>query len=173
MDITLLYAIGLGSVLLIPLLANIGPWLPCVTFSTPSLLQRLSRSLTYPHLIRRHRFLGPWTCLDLMIQLVYIALNSFCVVFRVSDIEEAGVRAGNLSLINMVLLFLGPHLSHLADILGISLRNVRVMHRSAGLMFSSLILVHVFVMLFSQKSFPLRSIPNLSAVVVGAPNITL
>jgi hypothetical protein len=167
MDIILGYAIALGGVLLIPVLINILPWLLYLTFSTPSFVQQALRYLKYPYLVRRHRFVGPWTCADIIIQLVYIAGNSFCLGFRVSNIAKAGVRAGNLSLINMIPLFLGPHLGFLADILGISLSTFQLIHRSARMMSCSLVLFHLLTMLVSNTSFPLRGIVNLSAVVVS------
>ncbi len=166
MEITLGYAIALGGVLLIHLLINLLPSLPYLTFSTPPFLQQLLRYLTYPYLVRRHQFLGPWTCAGLIIQLVYIACNSLCVGFRVSDIAKAAIRAGNLSLINMIPLFLGPHLGFLADILGISLSTFRLMHRSAGMMSCSLVLFHILAMLASHTAFHLRGIANISAAVV-------
>ena len=167
MEITLVYAIALGGVLLIPLLINHLPWLPYLTFSIPPSLQQILRYLTYPYLVRRHQFLGPWTCAGLIIQLVYIACNSFCVGFRVSDIAKAGVRAGNLSLINMIPLFLGPHQGFLADILGISLSTFRLMYYSAGIMSCSLALFHVLAILVSHTAFPLRGTANLFAVIVS------
>ncbi|PVH67378.1 hypothetical protein DL98DRAFT_643971, partial [Cadophora sp. DSE1049] len=98
---------------------------------------------------------------------IYIAGNSFCLGFR-ADIAKAGVRAGNLSLINMIPLFSGPHLGSLADLLGISLSTFRLMHRSAGIMSCSLVLFHVLAVFVSHTAFSLRGIANLSAVVSGA-----
>jgi hypothetical protein len=163
MEITLGYAIALGGILLIPVL------LPCFwycTLFTPSFLRYALNFLTYPYLIRRHRFLGPWTYADIIIQLFYIAINAFCLSFRVtSDIAKAGMRAGNLSLINMIPLFLGPHLSFLADILGISLSTFRLIHRSAGLMSLGLACLHVVFSFASHTAFSLHS--NRAAVVVS------
>ena len=167
MEITLGYAIALGGVLLIPLIINLLPCLPYLRPFTPTFLQQVFKYLTYPYLVRRHRYLGPWTRADIIIQLVYIAGNSFCLGFRVSDIAKAGVRAGNLSLINMIPLFLGPHLGFLADILGVSLSAFRLMHRSAGLMSSGLVLLHVLATLVSHTAFSLRGVTSLSAVVVS------
>lgn len=174
MEITLVYAIALGGVLLTLLLINLIPWFPYLTLSTPTFLQQALRYLTYPYLVRRHRFLGPWTCADIMIQLAYIASNSFCIGFRVSDVAKASVRAGSLSLINMIPLFLGPHLGFLADILGISLSTFRLLHRSAGLMSFGLALFHMLAMLvFHVETFSLRGIANISAVVVSIPVTTI
>ena len=167
MEITMAYAVALGGVLLILALINLLPGLPYLTISTPRFLQRALRYLTYPYLVRRHRFWGPWTCADIIIQIVYIGCNAFCIRFPASDITEAGVRAGYLSLINMIPLFLGPHLGFLADILGVSLSTFRLMHRSAGMMSCSLFLFHVLAKLVSHTAFAFRGIANLSAVVVS------
>ncbi|CZR52131.1 uncharacterized protein PAC_02008 [Phialocephala subalpina] len=169
MEITLVYAIALGGVLLIPLLINLLPWLPYLTFSTPPFLQQILRYLKYAYLVRRHQFLGPWTFADILLQVIYIASNSVCLCLPDLHIAKAGMRAGNLSLINMIPLFLGPHLGFLADILGVSLSTFRLMHRSAGVMSCSLVLFHVLAMLVSHTVFPLRGTANLSAVVWSIP----
>jgi len=165
MEITLAYAIALGGVLLTLLLINLLPRPPYLTFSTPPLLQRLMY-LKYAYLIRRHQFLGPWTFADILLQVIYIASNSVCLCLPDLHIAKAGMRAGNLSLINIIPLFLGPHLGFLADILGVSLSAFRLMHRSAGVMSCSLVLFHVLAMLVSHTAFPLRGIANISAAVV-------
>jgi hypothetical protein len=174
MDVTLGYAIATGGVLLILVLINLIPCLPyLVSFAPPFFYQAL-KYLKYHYLVRRHRFLGPWTLADVIIQLVYIICNSLCLGFQVSSlgfqvssIAKAGLQAGNLSLINLIPLFLGPHLSFLADILGVSLSTIRRIHRSAGLMSLGLVLFHVLVIVVSSTAFTLSSAKNLSAVVVS------
>jgi hypothetical protein len=174
MDVTLGYAIATGGVLLILVLINLLPCLPyLVSFAPPFFYQAL-KYLIYHYLVRRHRFLGPWTLADVIIQLVYIICNSLCLGFQVSSlgfqvssIAKAGLQAGNLSLINLIPLFLGPHLSFLADILGVSLSTIRRIHRSAGLMSLGLVLFHVLVIVVSSTAFTLSSAKNLSAVVVS------
>ncbi len=91
-----------------------------------------SKHITYPYFLHRHRLLGPWTRSDVLIQLIYITTNNLCLGFRVPILSKAGLRAGNLSLANMVPLFAGPHLSFLADVLGFRLDSYRYVHRSAG-----------------------------------------
>src|SRR5258705_6552614 len=137
MDITQIYAAAIGGVFFIPMLFNL---LPHITPLIVHLSLFTSKHLTYPYLIRRHQFLGPWSPADGLVQLVYITVNVFCFSFRVSTISEAGLRAGTLSLINTIPLFAGPHLSFLADLLGVSLRTYRHVHRSTGLMSFALIL---------------------------------
>mgnify|MGYP003624684285 FL=1 len=168
METTVVYAIVLGGILLFLFIINVLSVVPYSAFSIPPLVDRALRYLMYPYVVRRHRLLGPWTLADVLVQLIYFAGNSFCLGFRVSGFAKAGIRAGNLSLINMVPLFLGPHLGFLADILGISLSTFRLMHRSAGLMSCSLVLFHVLAVFVSHTAFSVRGIANLSAIIVSS-----
>jgi hypothetical protein len=170
MDPTLGYAITLGGVFLTLILVNL-LHLNRLTYLTylPSFartsLRRLWRYLIYPYLVHRHRFLPPFTLADLLTQLIYIAGNSFCLAYC-STIEKAGLRAGTLSLINLIPLFFGPHLGFAADVLGLSLGAFRNVHRSAGLVSSGLVLFHTAVAVKSHTEFALSSTKNVSAVVV-------
>src|SRR5277367_467471 len=105
MDVTLGYAITAGGVLFIPVFIHLLPRLSYLISFAPPCLRWTLKYLTYLYLVRRHRFLGLWTLTDVIIQLVYISDNSFCLSFRVSSIAMASVRAGNLLLINLVTLF--------------------------------------------------------------------
>jgi hypothetical protein len=167
MDVTLGYAIAAGGVLFIPVFIHLLPRLSYLISFAPPRLRWMLKYLIYLYLVRRHRFLGPWTLADVIIQLVYIGGNSFCLSFRVSSIAMAGVRAGNLLLINLVALFLGLHLSFLADTLGVSLSTFRHIHRSAGLMALGLVLFHAIVIITSPAAFALSGAKNLSALVVS------
>jgi hypothetical protein len=163
MDITQKYATAAGGVFFIFTLVNL---LPHITPLMGHISLFTSKHLTYPYLIYRHRFLGPWSPADGLVQLIYLTANVFCFSFRVATISEVGLRAGTLSLINMIPLFAGPHLSFLADLLGVSLRTYRQVHRSAGLMSFALILFNVLVVVFSRASFPLDLPQNLSGLIV-------
>lgn len=139
MEITQAYAIAAGGTFLTLFLAN--------CFSDLLQLIRLVlhtlKHHMYPYVISRHRFLGPWTRASVFSQLVYITLNIVCITLQVSTPQQAGLRAGTLSLINMVPLFAGLHHGFLADLLGISLDMYQHIHRSAGLMSFVLALFHV------------------------------
>lgn len=171
MQITLAYAIALGGFLIISALMNLLPFFPFVIPPTWRSVHKGIRYLTYPYYIYRHRFIGPWTRADIIIHLVYIAANSFCLVFQppVPTIMQAGLRAGNLSLINLIPLFLGPHISFLADIFGVSLTAFRAVHRSAGLMSCAMVIFHAVAMVLSPRMFILRGVKKISAVVVSLP----
>lgn len=153
MEITLGYAIAVGGAILIPTLFHLLPCLPFFIPHTWPLIHRGARYLVYPYLLRRHRFLGPWTTIDALTQAVYIASNFFCIGFRVSDIAQAGARAGSLSLINLFPLFLGLHLGFLTDILRVSLSTVRQIHRYSRLVACTLMAFHMAVILSSGTSF--------------------
>jgi hypothetical protein len=165
------YAIALGGLFAGLIFINVfnlkrldySPYLP--SFARAS-LHRSWRHLIYPYLVRRHRFLPPFTLADLLAQLTYIAGNCFCLAYG-SSIENAGLRAGTLSLINLIPLFFSPYLGLAADVLGLSLRAFRYVHRSAALMSSGLALFHAAVAIISHTDFTMSSTKNVSAVVVG------
>lgn len=140
MDITQAYAIAAGGIFLILFLINC---LPTVLQLTRLVLYTVKHHM-YPYVLSRHRFLGPWTRASVLFQLVYITLNVVCITLQVSTVRQAGLRAGTLSLINMVPLFAGLHYGFLADLFGISLDVYRRIHRSAGLMSFFLALFHAF-----------------------------
>ena len=147
MDVPQIYATAAGGFFLVFILVN---------FLSRTVRERIalftSKHLTYPYFIHRHRLLGPWTRSGILVQLIYIALNVFCLGFRVSTLPKAGLRAGNLSLANMIPLLAGPHLSFLADILGFRLGTYRRVHCSAGVMSFALLLFHILVVAFQRTS---------------------
>lgn len=66
----------------------------------------------------------------------------------------------------MILLLVEPHLSFLADRLGLSIRTYRHVHHSASLMLFALALFHILVVVGSKASFPLNLPENLSGLIV-------
>lgn len=165
MDITLEYAIAAGGILTLFFLANL------LRLARP-LFQRVSRKaskhVSYTYLIHRHRYLGPWTPADVLVQVAYAAGNIFCLSFHATSTMEVGKRAGSMALINMIPLFAGPHLSSLADVLGVSLVTARQVHRSAAFMTSALVLVHLLFALAATPSFSIGMAQNLFAIIVSA-----
>ena len=105
-------------------------------------------------------------------QLIYIAGNIFCFGFRAPTISQAGLRAGTLSIINLILLFAGPHLGALADLLDVTLSAVRQIHRSAGVMAVLLAVFHILVAFSSRPSFVLDLPQNLFAVIISVQSLS-
>lgn len=164
MEITQIYAIAIGGIPFVLIILNVRQkvksFIRFVSLQT-------SRYLTYPKLLHRHQHLGPWSPANILLHVFYIAVNAFCIGFEASDIKSAGLRAANLSLINMIPLMAGHHLSVLADILGIPLHAYRQIHRAGGMMSLVLLISHVLVVLVTKTSFPLRTAENIWGFIVS------
>ena len=130
----------------------------------------LSKVLTYPQILRRHSSLGPWTPAGLIVHTAYITANVYCLEFWKLTATNVGLRAANLALINLMPLFLGIHLSFLADLFGVSLKTFRMVHRSGGMMSFALVLLHVLVVAARGIGAFSLSVPeNLYGVIVSYP----
>jgi len=164
MNVTQGYAIAAGGILVLMFLLQSIPFFQRI-FSALAILT--ARHLTYPFIIRRHRLLGPWSRADVLLQLVYVAMNMLCMTFRVASVKEALGRAGTLAIINLTPSFFAFHLSFLADLLGISLSNIRRIHRMTGWMSCYLGVIHAFATIYYDPPF-LRDMPkNRFAVIVS------
>jgi hypothetical protein len=164
MEITLAFAIAVGgiflSLALYKLRHRIRQFLEGFSLWT-------YKHFVYPQCLRRHRYLGPWSRADVLLQLIYIAVHVVCLRVKVSSISEAGLRAANLSLINLIPLFSGPSFNVLTDLLGISLGMFRRFHRLAGVMSFVLLVFHVITVLASRTSFSLHVPENLWGLIVS------
>ncbi len=127
----------------------------------------ISRYLIYSLVVQRHRLLRSWSSVDILLQLLYISLNVFCVIFRVTFFDEAKDRTETLSIINMTSLFFDLHLSFLADLLDLSLFNYRRIHRFAGIMSFALVALHIFVAVHHDSTYFLRVSGNLYLLIVS------
>ncbi|OBT55433.1 hypothetical protein VE04_05610 [Pseudogymnoascus sp. 24MN13] len=115
--------------------------------------------------------LWPWTRAGVVIQLAYLAINLFCVFVVLSwdglkpaNFSDAGRRAGTLAEVNMIPLLAGPHFAFLSDLLGLSLKTIRGIHRPAGWMTAALVLLHAMAAA-SDGPLPIDVSQNLFAVV--------
>ncbi|KAH7330031.1 putative cell surface metalloreductase [Rhexocercosporidium sp. MPI-PUGE-AT-0058] len=129
----------------------------------------LCKVLIYPRVLHRHSSLGPWTPAGIILQTAYITANVYCLEFWKLTAVKVGIRAANLALINMMPLFLGTHLSFLADRFAVSLKTFRMVHRSAGMMSFALVLFHVLVVVArGAGTFPLSVPENLHGLIGGS-----
>lgn len=165
MDISVIYAMVIGSSFCLLLLINS---LPLITRLAKYLPPLVSKHLIYRYILHRHRLLGPWSRADVLVQLIYITGNICCFEFWDTTITQVGLRAGTLAVINLIPLFAVPHFSTIADLLGLSLSTFRQIHRSAGVMAVMLTIFHVLLMIDSQHSFPLDLLQNKFAVIVSS-----
>ena len=75
---------------------------------------------------------------------------------------ELASRAGSLAAINITPLFLSIHLDFLADALGLPLKIVQEVHKSAGVMTFALMTLHVCLLV------DLEVVPGLYVMMVSA-----
>lgn len=165
MEITTIYAIAAGGIV------SVFIFIRCLYLLAPlqsTVSVFVSRHLTYPYCLGRHRFAGPWTRAGVLVHISYLAVNLVCLLLSAPSVSDIGGRAGVLSVVNMTFLFTGPHLSLLADILGVSLHTCRKIHGSMAWMSVLLLAIHVVIaLLIGRVAFPLRDAANLIAAIVG------
>lgn len=164
MDIVAIYAIAAGGIFVlfffVQTLSSVTSWADFFRIFA-------SRHLTLPFIVRRHRLCGPWTRAGVLLHLTYMAVNLLLLFFKINSLAGAGRRAGELALVNLVFPLSAIHLSYLADLLGITWKSCRKIHRATGWMAVSLLLFHIIVALQTQDfTFPLREVRNLFALLV-------
>ena len=171
MSLTQIYAVVIGGIFCALLLLNGLPW---IAHSVRYLSPLISKHMFYRYSLRRHRLVGPWSRAGVLLQLIYVAGNITCISLGVSPsrpqtstMSQAGLRAGTLSIVNLIPLFAGPHLGSFADLLGVNLSTIRQILRSAGVMAVLLAVFHTLVAIGSRRSFGLDLPQNLFAVIVS------
>ncbi|KAB8227897.1 ferric reductase family protein [Aspergillus alliaceus] len=168
MDALAIYAITAGGILvglfLTRTLSIIASW--------SNLFSVLySRHLSLPFVVHRHRLWGPWTRASLFLHISYIAVNIFLVFFHTQSLTDAGRRAGELALINLIFPLSTIHLSYLADLLGITWRACCRIHRATGWVAIAMLLFHIVATVQAREfTFPFRELPNLFTVL-GATSL--
>ncbi len=125
------------------------------------------KHLTYSYFLNCHRLLSSWSQINVLIQLIYIMINVFCLSFRVFTISKADLQVENLSLVNMISLFADAHLSFLTDLLEFSLNSYQRVHRSTKLMTFALNFFHVLVVVINQTTFSLKVSEHLFELIVS------
>ena len=142
MDVTQIYAITAGAIFRLVLMIRAAS--SFVRFLQPYSVLLVEHFL-YPNVLRRHRFFGPCTRAQVLLHLLYLAVNIFCSIFGVSSIRELGTRTGTLSLINIIPSYFGYHLSFASDMLSLSVINYRRIRASTGALSVLLGLCHAVV----------------------------
>ncbi|KAH8800706.1 hypothetical protein F5884DRAFT_534680 [Xylogone sp. PMI_703] len=160
-----LYGIGLAGSLLLLLIVR-------ALRSLSSFSKRygipIKNYLVYPRILPRYRFFGPWTYVQVAVQLLYFSINLFCAWYVEAGTSSEAAQAGHLSLMNMVPVYLGLHMGFASDLLGISISKYYTLHASAGCMTILLSLLHVLICVFSKPSLTDDRIFGLTAVICMA-----
>ena len=183
MDVTLVYAIVFGAVFGFKImvehvycfvralcLSNLQPRQVSHVPGVMSCVSRMvRRHLLLPTILRQGIVLNRWSRFDVLSLLIYLGANIACLVVRTRDISEAGLRAGTLALINAIFLFASPHLSFLADRLGVSIHTGRRLHVFVALVSFVLTIFHAAIGVATKGTYELNTSPNIWAVVVRGP----
>ncbi|EKG09128.1 FAD-binding 8 [Macrophomina phaseolina MS6] len=164
MDITYIYCIAVGG--LVALIGLVPRLISIAKRVWRTILVASAKHLALPYVVGRHRHLGPWTRLDVLIWVAFFATNLFCVAMHVSSWSEAGRRAASLCLVNMIPLYGGTHVAHMADTLGVSRRTYLQIHRIAGVATLVAATFHVCVMLVARESISSENRHSLMALIV-------
>jgi hypothetical protein len=174
MEIISFYAISWGGVFVLLASINLLPRLKKPAERVALQARKVSKHvifqaaklLTNRHVVHRHTFLGPWTVASILLHAAYVTVNLVCVVLWAPSASAAARRAGYLSILNALPLFVGTHLGFAADLLGLSLRLSRKIHRSAGLVSFGLLVFHVFGTVVDRSSSVLSVIQNIYNLMV-------
>ncbi|KAJ5183238.1 hypothetical protein N7492_000854 [Penicillium capsulatum] len=165
MDIVTIYAIAAGGIFVAFFFIQT---LSSVTIWADFFRVFVSRHLMLPFVIRRHRLWGPWNRAGMLLHLTYVAVNLLLIFFKIKSLVGAGRRAGELALVNLVFPLSAIHLSYLADLLGITWKTCRKIHRATGWMAVFLLSFHIIVAFQTQAfTFPLREVRNLFTLLAA------
>ena len=91
MDTIKLYASALGGLLAIFMFIHFLPHLAMLIHNVSIVT---SKHLVPPYLVHRHRIFGPWGWAGVIVQLIYVAVNLFCICFRASTIANRSDLSG-------------------------------------------------------------------------------
>jgi hypothetical protein len=111
----------------------------------------LLRKVVYPLLYRRFRFLAPITRLRALALVTYALLTVFLNLNGVHTVAEASIRAGWLSVANLIPLFVSARLAMAANALGLSLREAFAIHTAAGFMVIAQATIHIYLQLRNSR----------------------
>jgi len=172
-DVVQIYAMSVGGLFALLFAFNMSVWKRSpLSWKLAFRLWKRTISFTVRHLIpplltHHNRYLGQWTLADVILHLIHVTANALCLGIKVHSLREAGQRAANLALVNMVLPLAGPHLSFLATSLGVSLKTYQRIHRSFGMVSLPLLIFHICASFATRIPFSLRNSEDRWGLIVS------
>ena len=127
----------------------------------------LLKHFFYFNFIHRHSLLGPLKRIHAFVQLIYVVINVFFLSFQASFISKADIRVEIFFLINMISIFVDSHFNFLSNLIEVTLKIHRRLHRSANIMSFVLMLFHVLILVFDRMSFSFDDSANLYFIIVN------
>ncbi|KAH8691849.1 hypothetical protein BGW36DRAFT_419333 [Talaromyces proteolyticus] len=107
------------------------------------LLQSTWKYLLYKDVIRQNNVLGPWTAAELLVSLAYIFVNVFSVLYPRVSLIRMCKQSGTVAFINTIFLYCSHNISFVADVLGVTPRVWRRLHRTVAWMVGVLTTIHM------------------------------
>lgn len=123
--------------------------------------------LTYPTVVTSGKFLDHWSLSDVLLLVLYVGANVVCTVLPLSGVDQIVLRSGTLSVLNLILCFMGPYLGFLADVLAVSVSSCRRLHAAAGTLGAMLAVVHASTAAAVNKTLNLHAQKDVFALMVG------
>jgi hypothetical protein len=160
-----IYALTAGSILI--LLASFKLSMFIVEYS--QFLRHWAQPCRHllPHVIRRHRFIGPLTPLEGILLAIYVVGNSVCLAIGSKGRDDVARRSAILALINFTPLCLGSHLAFVATVIGLPTRLWGLLHAFIGVGSIVHASIHVILTLCENKDFVLgKDSPETYGIVV-------
>lgn len=166
--IYLLCLAAAGIILLIyRLVYAVSSWtmmsIPC--FGNRSIRHILLSSLVYPRLPVRTLGIDTLSPLRIILLVLFFGGTGVCNFIYIENLSQASQRAGQISLVLLVPLFLSGGREFPARLLGISLETYGFIHRHIGLMSAVQATVHVVIVSRSIKFDTSNSI-HFSGLIV-------
>ncbi|KIW09750.1 hypothetical protein PV08_11850 [Exophiala spinifera] len=148
MEITQIYAVVIAGITLTFLLrTGVSSFAPRIL----AIASQIHQYLSYTYVLNRHALMGPWTVTAVLLHVIYLTVNVVCLSVGVTNLSLAGHRAGTLAVVNLGPLLSGLHLNFLADLLGLSVRDVRAAHRTVSFVAFGLVAFHVIVAAVTER----------------------
>jgi hypothetical protein len=168
-----IYAVCFSSIFLIFFIKAFMSWRGVRNFLL------VARNKRYLRLVRRHRLVGPYYLLRVILYITYVGINvvSLCLNIRLTKSAAPSVsfaalngvasRAGYLALINLAPIYLSPHGYGLADLFGISIGLHQRMHRATGGMSIALCLLHTAMAIIQRPPAASSSLIGVYKIMVS------
>lgn len=102
----------------------------------------------------------------ILLQLTYIGINLFFLLFRTQSLRIASIKAAQLAVINLIPLYLSPSLTLVSYTTGVSSKTIRYIHICCSIVITGLLCFHCVATIFSGLSFPIKEACNRWGLIV-------
>lgn len=85
-----------------------------------------------------------------MLLCVLLIVNGLCIGVNATDVSEVAQRAGRVALVNLIPIFCGAHMNHIASICGIRYKSFSRSHILLGAIFIAEATLHVVLTLVHE-----------------------